>query len=292
MEGLIEETAWDVRGRIARLFIYPVKSCAAVELQQAELGETGLALDRSWMVVDPEGLFVTQRELPRMALVQPVLQPEGLGLRAPGMPDLRIGLQREGDAVGVQVWHDRVQACDMGPQAARWFSDFLGRPLRLVRFAPGQRRLSSFKWTAGLEAPNEFSDGYPVLLSSEASLQDLNRRLQDAGHAAVQVERFRPNVVLGGIEAFDEDRLEAVHIGTAAGPVTLRPVKPCSRCPIPDIDPKTALSSPEVGDALRLFRADDRVGGAITFGMNAIVTEGGGRLLRVGQEVGGMLRFD
>lgn len=282
----------DVRGRIARLFIHPVKSCAPIELPQVRLEATGLSMDRAWMLVDPDGMFVTQRELPRMALVRPELLADALRLRAPGMPLLQVGLAAQGPVREVQVWKDRVLGIDLGDSAARWLSDFLGRPLRLVRFAAGQRRLSSFKWTGGVEAPNEFSDGYPVLLSSEASVSDLNQRLAAAGHASVGVERFRANVVLGGIEAFDEDRLEALHIRTDEGLVTLRPVKPCSRCPIPDIDPQTALSSPEVGDTLRGFRRDPRMDGAITFGMNAIVTEGEGCLLRVGQPVGGMLRFD
>lgn len=286
------EADFDVQGTVARLFVHPIKSCAAVEVQEAVLTETGLDLDRAWMVVDPDGLFVSQRELPRMALIRPQLKTFEMVLRAPGMLALHLAIEGVEAPCTAQVWKDRVKAYDMGDLAAQWFSDFLGRPLRLVRFDPEQRRLSSLQWTGGLEAPNQFSDGFPVLVCSEASVDDLNQRLGQAGHAPVGVERFRANMVLAGVESFDEDRLEDLVIRADEGPVVLRPVKPCTRCPIPDIDPVTATSSPEVGDTLRTFRRDDRVGGGITFGMNAIVIEGAERLLRVGQVVQGRYRFD
>jgi len=143
-----------------------------------------------------------------------------------------------------------------------------------------------------VEALNQFSDGFPLLVASEGSLAELNARLVAAGHEAVGIERFRPNIVLAGIEAHDEDRVETLEIRTDEGDVSLRPVKPCARCPIPDIDPATGLSSPEVGDTLRSYRADPRVDGAITFGMNAIVLDGVERALRVGQRVGANLRFE
>ena len=132
----------------------------------------------------------------------------------------------------------------------------------------------------------------PLLVASEGSLAELNARLVAAGHEAVGIERFRPNVVLAGMEAHDEDRVDTLHITTAEGEVSLRPVKPCARCPIPDIDPATGTSSPEVGDMLRTYRSDPRVDGAITFGMNAIVLQGVEHALRVGQPVGANLRFE
>ncbi|MDM0012337.1 MOSC N-terminal beta barrel domain-containing protein [Variovorax sp. J22P168] len=292
-----EAPEFDVRATIARLFVYPVKSCAGVELDEALLVETGLEFDRAWMVVDEHGEFVTQRELPRMALIRPQLRHSEMVLRAPGMLALHIAFDRVEQATRVKVWNDEVAAYDMGDIAAQWFSDFLSEPerprkLRLARFDPEQQRLSSLKWTEGVEAPNQFADGFPLLVASEASLAELNERLAAGGHAAVGIERFRPNVVLAGIEAHDEDRVETLHITTAEGEVLVRPVKPCARCPIPDIDPQTAISSPEVGDTLRSYRADPRVDGAITFGVNTIVLQGIEHALRVGQPVGGNLRFD
>jgi uncharacterized protein len=282
----------DVHARIARLFIYPVKSCGGIELREAVLTDTGLDLDRAWMVVDEKNEFVTQRELPRMALVRPQLKYSEVILRAPGMLALHLSVDTVEEPVRVRVWDDEVAAYDMGAIAAQWFSDFLGRKLRLVRFDPEQRRLSSKAWTGEAEAENQFSDGFPLLVASTASLDQLNEKLQAGGHAAVGIERFRPNIVIEGVEAHDEDRVDTLRIETPDGDVVLRPVKPCARCPIPDIDPATAQSDPAVGDTLRGYRRDERVNGGITFAMNTIIVEGVDRTLRVGQAATGQFRFD
>jgi len=282
----------DVTATISRLFVYPVKSCAGVALDQVTLTETGLEFDRAWMVVDAQGQFVTQRALPRMALIQPQLKTFEIVLRAPGMLALHIALEKVEQAVQVTVWDDRVAAFDMGDVAAQWFSDFLQQPVRLVRFDPAQRRLSSPKWTGADEGLNQFSDGFAVLVTSEASLDGLNARLAAAGEAAVGMERFRPNIVLAGIDAHDEDRLDALHITTAQGEAVLRMVKPCPRCPIPNIDPATATSTPVVGDMLQTYRQTAVVGGAVAFGMNAIVRAGVDAELRVGQAATADYRFD
>ena len=238
----------DVQARIARLFVYPIKSCAGVELSEALLTETGLDLDRAWMVVDSEGEFLTQREAPRMALIQPAFKRGGteLQLRAPGMLALHLLVDAVEAPTRVRVWNDVVPAYDMGDIAAQWFTDFLG----------------------------------------------LNARLQAQGHGPVDIRRFRPNIVLEGLEAHDEDRVGPLQIATAEGAVVLTPVKPCPRCPIPNIDPDTAQSSPEVNDTLQGYRQDARVNGALTFGMNAIVTAGVDQVLRVGQSVSASYRFD
>lgn len=288
---------FDLRATVSRLIVYPVKSCAGVDLQESLLIESGLEFDRAWMVVDEAGEFVTQRELPRMALIQPQMKHAEMVLRAPGMLALHIAYDKVEAPMRATVWGDEVAAYDMGDVAAQWFSDFLsepGRPqkLRLVRFDPEHKRLSSRKWTGEVEAEVQFADGYALLVISEGSLDELNARLVAAGHAAVGIERFRPNIVLSGIESHDEDRLQMLHIATAEGEARLQPVKPCSRCPMPDIDPATAESSPEVGDMLRSYRADPRVDGAITFGMNLIVREGVEQMLRVGQSVRANYRFD
>ena len=282
----------DLSGTIARLFVYPVKSCAGIEVQQAVLTDTGLDLDRAWMVVDAEGMFVTQRTLPRMALIRPQLKGDEMVLRAPGMLALHVAIDAVEAPATVTVWRDTVPAWDMGAVAAQWFTDFLGQPCRLVRFDPEYRRLSSMEWPGGVEAPNQFAAGFPLLLASQASMDELNVRLQAAGHAAAGIERFRPNVVLAGVDAHDEDRVDLVRVDAQEGEIHLQPVKPCSRCPIPDIDPATAESNPSVGDTLRTYRKDQRLDGAITFGMNAIVRQGAGQMLRVGQRVAANLRFD
>ena len=286
----------DLCGAVARLCVYPVKSCAGVEVQEAVLTEAGLEFDRAWMLVDDQHRFLTQRSLPRMALVRPHIdRARGLlVLQAPGQDDLAVPLApvQGAPTLVVEVWQDQVNAWDMGDTAAYWFSTFLGQPCRMVRFDTAQRRLSSLRWTQGRAVPNQFSDGFPVLLTSVASLDDLNARLQAAGHAAVGMERFRPNVVIDGVQSHDEDRIELLRIEAEPGPIHLQPVKPCARCPIPNVDPATGEPAPHVLDALQTYRADPRVGGALTFGMNAIVLDGVGQRLRVGDAVVGDWQFD
>jgi uncharacterized protein YcbX len=292
--------AADLHATIEQLWVYPVKSCAGIQLTEVELTETGLLYDRAWMVVDSEGEFVTQRELPRMALIQPSFKLDQLVLRAPGMLALHLALDAAEGPAKVRVWDDEVMACDMGDLAGQWFSDFLGtdappnlKRLRLARFDPEVKRVCDAAWTAGREAQTQFADGFSLLVTSQASLDALNTRLVEAGHAAVTLARFRPNIVLGGAEPHDEDRVGSWTIATDDGDIArLENVKPCGRCPIPNIDPLTAIPSPEVGDTLQTYRQDRRLGGAITFGMNAIVVEGGGLVLRVGQAVEGEWRFE
>ncbi|MDO5623356.1 MAG: MOSC N-terminal beta barrel domain-containing protein [Pseudomonadota bacterium] len=283
----------DVTARVARLFVYPVKSCAGVEVSEAALAPEGLDLDRAWMVVDAEGRFITQRTHPRLALVRPQIKRLEVVLRAPGMLALHLGQNEVDTPLRVRVWGDEVQAWSMGGVAAQWFSDFLGQPgLQLARFDPEVTRLASPKWTGELQAPVAFSDGFPLLVISQASLDGLNERLAAAGHAPVGMARFRPNLVIDGVQAHDEDRLNDLRVATAEGEVVLRLVKPCTRCPMPNVNPDTGESSPEVLAALSTYRADARMGGALTFGMNAVIVQGEGAMLRVGDGVGADWRFD
>lgn len=278
--------------RLARLFVYPVKSCAGVELSEAVLTETGLDLDRAWMVVDEAGEFVTQRELPRMALIRPQLKHLDVVLRAPGMLALHLAIDTVEEPTRVRLWGENVPAFDMGAVAAQWFTDFLGRKLRLVRFDPEHRRLSSMQWTGGAEAPNQFSDGYPLLVASTASLELLNQKLAAQGHAAVAMERFRPNLVLDGLDPHDEDRLGILDIEADDAAVRLRLVKPCARCPIPNVDPSSGEVDPVVTDTLQGYRRSSVLDGAVTFGMNVIVERGIDATLRVGQAVRAEWKFE
>ena len=253
--------------------------------------DTGLDLDRAWMVVDEKGVFVTQREVPRMALIQPLLKTYDMIVKAPGMLALHVSIDEVEKPVTVTVWEDTVKAFDMGDLAAQWFSDFLGKTVRLVRFDPEQTRLSSMKWTNGIEAKNGFDDGFAVLVTSVASLKVLNDKLVADGEKAVTMQRFRPNVVLTGVEAHDEDRLDTLNIETQEGVAQLKHVKPCVRCTIPDVDLQSGKQGTAVGDMLQSYRADPQMDGGITFGMNAIVLSGEGSTLRVGQAVGADYTF-
>lgn len=277
---------------VASLHVYPIKSCGGISLPEALLIETGIEFDRAWMLVDSAGEFVTQREVPRMALVQPVLKTSEMVLRAPGMLALHVALDRVESPVRVRVWDDEVAAFDMGDLCAQWFSDFLGQPLRMVRFDPEQKRLSDHRWTGELDAENGFADGFPVLVTSVAALDELNRRLGKHGDAAVTMARFRPNLVLDGLDAHGEDSLDEIVFATDEGPVRLRLVKPCARCPMPDVDPLTAETGTSVRDTLASYRADARLKGKITFGMNAVIVEGVERALRVGMSGSATYRFD
>jgi uncharacterized protein YcbX len=277
---------------IAGLFVHPVKSCARVAVDLARLIDTGLEWDREWMVVDDAGEFVSQRGLPRMALVQPAIRGNDMMLRAPGMLALHVSLDAVEEPRRVRVWDDTVDAYDMGDLAAQWFSDFLGRPLRLSRFDPEFRRRCDAKWAGDTEAVTAFADGFPLLVLSSASIDELNRRLQAQGRPPVNSERFRPNLVLDGLDAHGEDWLDRIEFDTPGGPVVLRMVKPCSRCAIPDVDPARGEADGEVNAIISGYRADTRLGGQITFGMNAVIETGLDRELRVGLTGRASVRFD
>jgi uncharacterized protein len=277
---------------VAALHVYPIKSCGGIALNEALLIETGIEFDRAWMLVDAAGEFVTQRELPHMALVQPTLKTSEMVLRAPGMLALHVALDRVEKPMRVTVWNDEVAAYDMGDLCAQWFSDFLGRPLRLARFDPEQKRLSDHRWTGSLDAENGFADGFPILVTSVAGLSELNRRLEASGDAPVTMARFRPNLVLDGLDAHGEDALDEIVFSTDDGPVRLKLVKPCGRCPIPDVDPATAETGHTVRDVLMQYRVDARLDGQITFGMNAVIVEGIERVLKVGMVGSASFRFD
>jgi uncharacterized protein len=279
--------------RISQLFVHPIKSCGGIAVNDAPLIETGFEYDREWMVVDSDGVFVTQRQVPRMTLIQPTLRSSDLVLRAPGMLALHLQLDAvEGDCT-VRVWNDTVEAFDMGNLAAQWFSDFLGQPLRLARFDPDVRRIASAQWTQDIESRTAFADGFPLLVTSTASLKELNRRLADSGHDAVTMQRFRPNIVIDGLEdAHGEDFIDTLTIDTADGPAVVKLIKPCGRCTIPDVNPATAEQGHAVADTMRAYRANARIDGALAFGQNAVIVSGVGHRLRVGAAVQAELAFD
>jgi uncharacterized protein YcbX len=269
---------------VSELVIYPVKSCAGISVREATLTRLGLAVDhvydREWMVVTPEGQFLSQREHPRMALITPRLRFDTLELSAPGMLrlELELGLDADAPKTTVQLWDDRLLAWDCGDVAAEWFSQFLGARCRVVRSHPNANRELSTKWTDGVQESTMFADGYPILLIGQASLDDANDKLKAAGRDAIPMNRFRPNIVIAGSEAFEEDFADHIAIGAAQ----LKPVKPCPRCPIPSVDQATGIPGPDPLDILRGYRMNARLDDAICFGMNITVTAGAGQLLRVG----------
>ena len=277
---------------ILSLSIYPIKSCAGIALNAATLNETGLSFegihDREWMLVNQQGQFLTQREFPKMALIRPEIHSDGLYIHAPGMPALSLDQQEDTSSTSVTIWEENFTALDCGQAMADWFSKALDTPCRLVRSTPQTQRYASQKWTGDKLVATRFSDGYPILLTTSASLDDLNQRLEKQGRSALPMNRFRPNIVLDGIEAFEEDYAENFEVGSL---IQLRPVKPCPRCPIPSIDQSTGEFGPDPLDILQAYRANPLVDGGITFGMNVIVEQGIGQLLRVGDSINMNIAF-
>ncbi|MEQ0772065.1 MOSC N-terminal beta barrel domain-containing protein [Paraburkholderia tropica] len=286
---------------IRALFVYPVKSCGAIALDQAQLETQGLAWDRHWMVVDANGRFVSQREYASMARIVPVFAQDGVQLSMDGVSGgLHLPFAPRGDEARVQatVWGDTFEALNEGDEAAHWFTRALGVPVRLVRFAHDVTRLASKKWTLDQDAPTQFADGFPILVTSESSLAELNARLAAKGAPALPMSRFRPNIVVDGGEAFDEDFIDTLSIEDEDGgeAVVLRFVKPCARCPITTIDQlsgeRDAQWPAEPLDTLQTFRADARVDGGLTFGQNATVLAGAGKRLAVGAQAQWEYRFE
>jgi len=267
---------------LAALFTYPVKSCRGTAHRRVLLEEAGLAHDREWMFVTPGGRFLTQREEPRLALVDAVVQHGKLTLSADGAGQVLVPLDLSGPTGEVTIWRDRVNAVDQGDEPAAWISALLGRDARLVRIDPAARRRCDPAWTADAEAHSRFSDGYPLLVVSRASLDDVNSRLP----APLPMDRFRPNLVLDGLPAYGEDEVNEL----AAPGIRLRIVKPCARCSITTTDQTAGVvTGEEPLRTLKSYRWDSALHG-VMFGQNTIVIEGAGLKLEVGQALAASAR--
>lgn len=280
---------------IRSLHIYPVKSCAGIELKESVIGMAGLEYDRRWMVVSG-GQFLTQRQLPAMALIRTSLTPTHLRLEAPGMPSLAVpldGREATGPGAPVTIWRDTIPANIESEAAAQWFSTFLQRPCRLLKIDVAQaRRAASAQWVGGwldthpdlaegFDATNlfGFADGFPLLITNQSSLDELNALLAAKQRQPVPMDRFRPNIVVeGDLPAYEEDHVAYM----SSGGVRMALVKPCSRCAIPDVDQATAQRHDEPGITLIATRSFDL---GVVFGQNAIVSAPPGAVLRVGDEV-------
>ncbi|MCU0806075.1 MAG: MOSC N-terminal beta barrel domain-containing protein [Burkholderiales bacterium] len=269
---------------IAALVTYPIKSCRGIELARARVGEAGIEHDRVWMVVDDHGEFLSQREVPRMALIRTDVRLNELRIRAPGMLGIDLPIDVEEDEPDVvrkvAVWNDVVDAVDEGDYVAAWLSGFLGRPARLAKFHPRARRLVNRRRTGGAEIAHHFADSAPLLVTSDASLDDLNLRLEGGGAQAVPMDRFRPNLVLAGIDAYAEDRIDTLAIGG----LVLRALKPCTRCEIPCTDQATGEVASEPMATLGTYRTNPRADGGVTFGTYFVVASGHGQTIEVGQD--------
>ena len=254
---------------LTSLIYYPIKACSGFEVDSANVERMGLQHDRRMMVATPGGEFLTQREFPRLAWVTPKLKDGLLELSAPNYDSLQLGIQTSGTPIPVNIWKSKnVHAIDQGNEAAVWFSDWLGRDVRLVHIADGYKRLVSNDYSVNPDDHTGFADGYPLVLSSEESLKDLNSRLE----TPVPMNRFRPNLVVKGCQPFAEDTWNRIRVGD----VELAVVKPCARCVVTTIDKNTLERNKEPLKTLGKYRKHKL--GAI-FGQNAIpLNEGAFRL--------------
>lgn len=245
---------------VSALYIYPIKSCRGIEVRSFRLDDLGPQFDRRYMIVDENGVAITQRAESRLALVVPSLQPTTLVVRADGMQSLKLPLTQYGEGRVVEVAHfdHRSPAFDAGSDASEWFSEFLGRACRLVYMPNAQVRRVSEKY-APEPAYTSFTDGFPELLVSSASIADLSAR---ARTTLVQ-ERFRPTIVVSGAEAYAEDSWRKIRIGEVLFDV----VKPSSRCVVTTIDPTTGARGKEPLATLNEYRKQD---GKVMFGQNCV----------------------
>jgi len=250
----------NARAAVAAILRYPVKSCAGHAVERAELDVYGIVGDRRWLIVDPSGTFLTQRNAPELALVKPDLSDSVLTLSAPGMEPIAVSTHADGPIRDVQVWDDRCRGIDQGDEVADWLSDYLGSSYRLVKMSPDFERPVDADYAVSADDNVSYADGFPCLLTSESSLEELNRRTEHP----VPIDRFRPNIVVSGAKPFEEDAWKVIRVGD----VTFHVVKPCARCVVTTTDQSTAERGKEPLTTLATFRRDAE--GKVYFGQNLI----------------------
>ncbi|XP_031098140.1 mitochondrial amidoxime reducing component 2-like [Ipomoea triloba] len=282
---------------VTSIFIYPIKSCRGISVSQAPISPTGFRWDRQWMVVNSKGRACTQRVDPRLALVETELPNEAmfegwepnknsyLVIRAPGMQALKVPLSKPSlTTEGISVWEWSGSAFDEGDEAATWFSNYLGKPYRLVRFnEASETRAVDPEYAHGYKVT--FSDGYPFLVLSQGSLNALNTLLKEP----ISVNRFRPNILVDGCEQYAEDLWKEILINKSA----FYGVKLCSRCKIPTINQETAEMGSEPTQTLKQFRSgqvllpNKKQQGSVFFGQNMVCVDSLGqvKIIKVGDPV-------
>ncbi|CAH9082159.1 unnamed protein product [Cuscuta epithymum] len=288
--------------RVTSIFIYPIKSCRGISVSQAPISPTGFRWDRQWMVVNSKGRAITQRVEPKLALIETELPNEALSegwepnknsylvIRAPGMDALEVPLSMkpcpQTIAEAITVWEWSGSGLDEGEEASQWFSNYLGKPARLVRFNEvSETRPVDPNYGNGYKV--KFSDGYPFLMISQGSLDALNALLKEP----IPVNRFRPNILVEGCEQYAEDLWKEILISKSP----FYGVKLCSRCKVPTINQETAEVGSEPTVTLKQFRSDKvllpnkKQKGNVYFGQNMVsadsLSKGGAKLIRVGDPV-------
>ncbi|XP_010914265.1 uncharacterized protein [Elaeis guineensis] len=285
---------------VSSIFIYPIKSCRGISVPHAPITSTGFRWDRQWMVVNSNGRAYTQRGEPKLALVEVEVPADSfnedweptensyLVIRAPGMDTLKVPLNRKCAVThGISVWEWSGAAFDEGSEASEWFSNYLGKPSRLVRFnATSEIRAVDPKYAQGHKTM--FSDQYPFLLISQGSLNTLNELLKEP----LSINRFRPNILVDGCNPFSEDLWKVIKFNK----LTFQGVKLCSRCKVPTINQENGIAGVEPTETLMKFRSDHALHlkgkpqGKVYFGQNLVCREslsaqGKGKIVKVGDPV-------
>ena len=281
---------------ISQLFIFPVKSLRGIAVSNAELTPTGFKWDRHWMIVKPDGGFITQRQFPHMVLIHTQLTADAVVLSKTGMNDLIIPfatassktpLSTTSDEALVDaiIWKDNCKVIDEGKAASNWITEAINAPkaLRIVRMASGHQRPQSKPELLGDATHTLFSDAAPILVCNNNSLKSLNTSLTKHQFDPVEMENFRPNIVLNGLDAFDEHNSKGLHNEH----YELTHCYPCQRCVIPTINIHTGTRHPqqEPFSLLAKLNAMPDNNKAPAFGENSIVTQGIGKFVSVGDQL-------
>ena len=266
---------------VSQLFTYPIKSCQGIQLSEATFGPRGILYDRMWLVIDDRGIFQTQRKTPRLASIETAIENDELVVRSPLAGERRLPLNGYPGPLreGIRVHDSVVAGIDQGEEIATWLNRALvgseRKEFRLLRFYEAFDRVVDPFFTARTDVTTCFADGFPYLVTNEASLGDLNERLTSRSASAVPIYRFRPNVVVTGLAPWEEDTLAGIRFPDSGLELTF--VKPCSRCEVITTDQLTGERiSPEPLSTLATFRIQTTRAGrrGVMFGQNAILTQG------------------
>uniref|UniRef100_UPI00404806EB MOSC domain-containing protein n=1 Tax=Algoriphagus sp. TaxID=1872435 RepID=UPI00404806EB len=259
---------------IQNLYLYPIKSLGGISVQEAQVEEKGFKYDRRWMLVDQSGEFLTQRQHPQLALLQVALGKSKLTVFSKVDPSHKISFDLEmnsGKEMQVSVWGDKVAALQVASEVSAWFSDFLGMVVDLVLMPESSHRKMDSSFAVQAESVS-FADGMPYVIIGQASLDELNGRLA----FPVGMDRFRPNLVFSGGEAYAEDQFKQLQIGE----VEFQVVKPCARCVMITVDQEKGTKGKEPLATLATYRT---VNNKVYFGQNAVALGKG--IVRVGDPI-------
>ncbi|KPM49996.1 MOSC domain-containing protein [Jiulongibacter sediminis] len=260
--------------KVTQIYIYPVKSLGGISLNNSQLSDRGLEFDRRWLLINEEGEVMTQRSYPSLVYFLTLIRKDGIGIvfSKDGSQCLIPFQTSSSKREKVSVWGDEFEMVEVSKAVSHWFSDKLGEQVRLMYQPDDSLRFIDPRYAVTDKDVVSTADGYPVLMISEASLEDLNGRLDEP----VEMLRFRPNLVIDGIEAYAEDNLGSIKIGEAE----LIGVKNCGRCVMVTIDPKEATLGKEPLKTLSTYRKD---GSKVLFGRNFLVGSNGA--IQVGDSV-------